>query len=138
MHYVVAKLLYLTIRVNKAESFHSFSWYCISIHTGSAIPQIVVSKAGVLEHNGNITLICNISERGDQVSTALTSISWLKDGVALSKSTRYPVDLDSFPLVLQELKESDNGNYTCVVQALLRHVLKYNVTDYILIEVEGL
>ena len=58
--------------------------------------------------------------------------------MALSKSTRNPVGLESFPLVLQELKESDNGNYTCVVEALLRNTLQYNVTDYIVIEIQGL
>lgn len=57
--------------------------------------------------------------------------------MVLSKSTRYPVDVDSFPLFLQELNESDKGNYTCVLEALLRNTLKYNVTDHILIEVNG-
>ena len=56
----------------------------------------------------------------------------------MSRSTRTPVDLDSFSLVLQELSESDEGNYTCVLEVLLRNTLEYNVTDYTLLEVKGL
>ena len=65
-------------------------------------------------------------------------MSWFKDGVALSRSTGDLFHSDSFPLVLQELTESDEGNYTCVLEVLLRDTLKYNVTDYTFLEVKGL
>ena len=108
--------------------------------TGSEIPKVVVPKASLLEHNSNITLACNITDRGNRFATPLKKIYWMKDGVVLymynfTSAVIVPV---SFPFVLQELRESDDGNYTCVLEVLLRNVKKYIVTDYTLIKVKGL
>lgn len=62
----------------------------------------------------------------------------MKDGVVLYFA--YPVFPFSFPFefVLQELRKSDEGKYTCFLEVLLRNIVKYNVTDSTLIKVKGL
>lgn len=63
----------------------------------------------------------------------------MKDGVVLYMyNFTIPVMPVSFPFVLQKLRKSDEGNYTCVLEGFLRNVLKYIATDYILIKVKGL
>jgi len=99
--------------------------------SGSEIPKAVVSDIGVLQHNDDVTLICNLAERGDQASTPLKRISWLKDGVVL-ESVRNPDPGDPRdmlgPLNIKEVGVRNGGNYTCLLQVLLRNIREYNVT----------
>jgi len=107
---------------------HGFS---VSVITRYEIPRVVVSDIGVLQHNDDVTLICNLTERGNQASTPLKRISWLKDGVVL-KSVRNPDPRDPRdtlgPLTIKDVGVRDGGNYTCLLQVLLRNIREYNVT----------
>ena len=103
---------------------------------GSEIPKVVVPDIGVLQHNDDVTLICNLTKRGDEASTPLKRISWLKDGVVLG-SVRYPNPgnpTDTLgPLNIKGVGVRDGGEYTCLLQVLLRNFREYNVSDNTLI-----
>ena len=43
-----------------------------------------------------------------------------------------------FPLVLKKVGESDEGNYTCVLEMLLRYFKPYNVSENTSIKVKGM
>ena len=99
---------------------------------GREIPKIVVSDIGVLQHNDDVTLICNLTERGNQATTPLKRISWLKDGVVL-ESLRNPNPEDPRdtlgPLKIKEVGVRDGGKYTCLLEVRLRNIREYNVSD---------
>ena len=64
--------------------------------------------------------------------TPLKRVSWYKDGVLL-QAVRNP-DLNSpqdypGPLVLKNVGVRDGGEYTCLLEVLLRNVRKHNVSD---------
>ncbi len=105
-------------------------------HIGSEIPKIVVPESVVLEHDDNVTITCNITDRGHPFATRMKRISWLKNGVVLYSKTDLvdPV----FPLVREKVVESDEGNYTCVLEVLLQNMKPYNVTDYTFVKVKGM
>ena len=97
---------------------------------GSEIPKIVVPDVVDVEDNDDVTLTCNLTERGSQSSTHLKRISWLKDGVVLSSVQNPdpgdPKDMPSqFKIKYANIK--DGGNYTCLLQVLLRQFKEYNV-----------
>ena len=103
---------------------------------GNEIPKVVVSDVGVLQHNDDVTLICNLTERGNQASTPLKRISWLKDGVLLeSVRNPNPEDLRDMlgPLKIKDVGVRDGGKYTCLLEVLLRNFKEYNVTAHTVI-----
>ena len=99
---------------------------------GSEIPQVVVPDSKVLEHGDDVTLICNLTERGSQASTPLKRISWFKDNVLL-ESVRNPDPQNSKdtlgPLTIKGVSVRDGGQYTCLLEVLLRNIREYNVSD---------
>ena len=99
---------------------------------GSEIPQVVVPDSKVLEHGDDVTLICNLTERGSQSSTPLKRISWFKDNVLL-ESVRNPDPQNSKdtlgPLTIKGVSVRDGGQYTCLLEVLLRNIREYNVSD---------
>ena len=99
---------------------------------GSEIPKVVVPDVGDIEQNDDVTLTCNLTERGNTATTQLKRISWLKDGVELD-SVRNPNPEDPRdmlrPLKIKYASIRDGGKYTCLLQVLLRNVREYNVTD---------
>lgn len=106
---------------------------------GTEIPKVAVfphASVHTLQHNDNIALICNLTERGNQASTALKRISWFKNG-ALLQSVRNPdpsVPMDTLdPLVLRNVRVEDGGNYTCLLEVRLRNVRPHNVYDHTMI-----
>ena len=112
---------------------------------GYEIPTVIVPKIGiVLRHGENTTLTCNVNKPKASQSffplvaqRALKSLSWYKEGVLL-KSIRYPdpdVPLDTLrPLVLKNLGFRDGGNYTCLLEMVLRNIRNYNVSDSTMVE----
>ena len=98
---------------------------------GSEIPKVVVPDVIDLEQNDDVTLTCNLTERGSPSSTPLKRISWVKDGVVLD-SVRNPNPGDPrdmlSPLKIKYASIRDGGNYTCLLQVLLRNIIEYNVT----------
>ena len=98
---------------------------------GSEIPKVFVPDVGDLEQNDDVTLTCNLTERGNQATTPLRRISWLKDGVVVD-SVRNPDPGDPrdmlSPLKIKSASIGDGGNYTCLLQVLLRNIIECNVT----------
>ena len=99
---------------------------------GSEIPKVVVPDSKVLQRDDNVTLICNLTDRGDQAATPLKKISWFKDDILL-ESVRNPDPQNPKdtlgPLTIKEVGVRDGGNYTCLLEVLLRNFIEYNVSD---------
>ena len=99
---------------------------------GSEIPIVVVPDSKVLQHDDDVTLICNLTDRGDTAATPLKRISWFKDNNLL-ESVRNPDPQNSQdtlgPLPLNDVGVRDGGNYTCLLEVLLRNIREYNVSD---------
>lgn len=96
---------------------------------------MAVSQVGILEHGTNVSIICNLTERGSQ-QTRLANVSWIKNGV-LNRSVPVPDPLNSTalidPLVLKNVDVNDGGTYTCLLKVLLRDKRPYKVTDSTLV-----
>jgi len=95
------------------------------------IPKINVLKSGILQHGDDITIVCKLT-KGEGPRTQLKSISWYKDGVLL-QTVRNP-DPDGpqdflGPLVFRNVSVRDGGQYTCLLDVLLRNVKEHNVSD---------
>ncbi|KAL9986543.1 hypothetical protein ACROYT_G000710 [Oculina patagonica] len=118
------------------RSRHGFS---VSVITRDEIPQVVVPDISVLQHDDDVTLICNLTERGNKASTPLKRISWFKDGELL-ESVRNPDPQEAKdtlgPLKIEKVKVTDGGHYTCLLEVLLRNVKQYNVSDDTVIHIE--
>ena len=107
-------------------------WLCIIVSLGDEIPKVVVPDVNVVNHDVEVTLVCNLTERGSTSSTPLKRISWFKDGVLL-ESVRNPdpqISTDTLgPLKIAKVSVRDGGNYTCLLEVLLRNFKEYNVSD---------
>ena len=108
----------------------------VAAYLGSEIPKVVVPDSKVLQHGDEVTLICNLTDRGDIASTPLKRISWFKDDILL-ESVRNPDPQNSKdtlgPLKIKDVGVRDGGNYTCLLEVLLRNIREYNVSDYTVI-----
>ena len=104
----------------------------VAAFLGSEIPKVLVPDIGILQHDDDVTLICNLTERGNQASTPLKRISWFKDGVLL-ESVRNPDPQNPKdtlgPLTIKGVGVRDGGKYTCLLEVLLRNIREYNVSD---------
>ena len=104
----------------------------VAAYLGSEIPKVVVPDSKVLQHGDEVTLICNLTDRGDIASTPLKRISWFKDDILL-ESVRNPDPQNSKdtlgPLKIKDVGVRDGGNYTCLLEVLLRNIREYNVSD---------
>ena len=104
----------------------------VAAFLGSEIPKVVVPDSKVLQHGDDVTLICNLTERGNQASTPLKRISWFKENVLL-ESVRNPDPQNSKdtlgPLTIKDVGVRDGGNYTCLLEVLLRNIREYTVSD---------
>ena len=103
---------------------------------GSEIPKVSVSKFGVLNGDDEVTIVCNVTQANDGKGplTELKRISWFKDDFRV-QSVRCPVP--NVPEgTLRPLLVKDGGNYTCVLEVLLRGVKTYKVSDYTVIKCE--
>ena len=100
---------------------------------GYEIPIVSVTKPGILQHGDNVTLSCNLT--GGSGWSGLKRISWYKNGVRMQcpHSVRHPdpSNPEDFlePLVLTNVGAEDGGNYTCLLEALLRGLKQYDVSD---------
>ena len=102
----------------------------------SEIPKVSVSKFGVLNGDDEVTIVCNVTQTSDGKSplAELKRISWFKDDFRV-QSVRCPV-----PNVTEDklspLLVRDGGNYTCVLEVLLRAKKTCKVSDYTVIKCE--
>lgn len=72
-----------------------------------------------------------MTDRGNR-HNLLKQIAWFKNGRMLrSVKNPNPADPEKAlgPLVIEEAIAKDGGNYTCVINVVLRAVLEYNVSD---------
>ena len=97
--------------------------------SGSEIPTVSVRKPPVLRHGDDFTIVCNVT--AGQGLTPFMRISWLKDG-ALMQSVLHPdpknAEITLIPLVLRNIDLRDGGEYTCLLEVLLRNVKEHNVS----------
>ena len=108
----------------------------VAAFLGYEIPKVVLPDSKVLQHNDNVTLICNLTDRGDRAATPLKRISWFKDNVLLEtlRDPDPPNPRDTLgPLTIKGAGVRDGGNYTCLLEVLLRNIREYNVSDYTVI-----
>ena len=72
-----------------------------------------------------------MTDRGNR-HNVLKQIAWFKNG-RLLRSVKNPDPKDPEealgPLVIEKAVAKDGGNYTCVINVVLRAVLEYNVSD---------
>lgn len=103
----------------------------------SDIPKVAISQVGILEHGNNVSIICNLTERGSQQDTKLANVSLIKNGVLKSKVNVSEDPLNSTillgPVVLKNVGVNDGGTYTCLLDVLLKNKSPHKVTDSTLI-----
>lgn len=119
----------------ESKSYSSHALFLIFL-LGSEIPKVSVSKFGVLSGDDEVTIICNVTQtkEGKGSLAALKRISWFKDDFRV-QSVRWPVP--NVPeYTLSSLLVRDGGNYTCVLEVLLRGKKTYKVADYTVIKCE--
>ncbi|PFX26560.1 Fc receptor-like protein 5 [Stylophora pistillata] len=115
----------------KNESAPKRHGFTISVITRDEIPKLVV----VLHTN---SLICNLTRRGKNKNTPLKGISWYKDGKLLVSLRNPETEIKEVflaPLKFKDVGVRDGGNYTCLMEVLLRHFKSYIVSDYIVIHI---
>ena len=102
------------------------------------IPRVSVSKADVLQHGDNFTIVCNLTTDAEG-SSGLKRISWYKNGViqeiVKNPDPKKPQEFLR-PLLIKNALAKDGGNYTCLLEVLLRKVKEHNVSDTSIIRSE--
>ena len=95
-----------------------------------------VSKFAVLNGDEKVTIVCNVTQTNDGKGglAELKRISWFKDDFRV-QNVRCPVP-DVTEDTLSPLLVRDGGNYTCVLEVLLRGKKTYKVADYTVIKCE--
>ena len=98
---------------------------------------MAISQIGILEHGDNVSIICNLTERGSQKDTKLVNVSLTKNGVLNHKVNVSKDPLTSSillgPVPLNNVGVNDGGTYTCVLDVLLKNKKPYKVTDSTLV-----
>ena len=111
--------------------------HCNSL-SGGELPKVSVSKPTILQRGADFTIVCNLT-KAQYSSATLERISWFKDD-RLKQSVRNPDSSNPEnslgPLVIRYAGVRDGGNYTCLLQVLLRNTKQYNVSDTTVIRSE--
>ena len=100
------------------------------------IPKVVASKDNVLEHGGEVSINCTITDKGG-ANSKLKRISWFKDGEMLEtvKNPNPAEPKDTLgALNIKNAGVKDGGRYTCLLEVLLRDIKGYNVSDSTLVK----
>ena len=106
----------------------TFGIHSLSI-VGKEIPKVIVPKTSVLQHGDDIKIVCNLHlTEGKRPFATLKRVSWYKDGVLL-RTVRNPDLSSQVSLVIKNIALRDGGEYKCLLEVLLRHVKRYNVSD---------
>ena len=119
----------------ESKSYYSHALLLI-VFLENEIPKVFVSKFGVLNGDDEVIIFCNVTQTNDGKGplAALERISWFKDNFRV-QSVRCPVP--NVPEdTLSPLLVKNGGNYTCVLELLLRGATAYKVSDYTVIKCE--
>ena len=96
-----------------------------------------VTKARMLQRGDSTQIFCNVTN--NSWFSRLMRISWYKDGV-IKQSVRNPNPGNPAetltPLVIRNAELKDGGNYTCLLEVLVKYVKAINVTDSTVIRSE--
>jgi len=103
----------------------------------SEIPKVAISQVGIVEHGNNVSISCNLTDRGSEQKTKLVNISLIKKDV-LKRSVNVSEDpLNSTillgPDVQKNVDVNDGGTYTYLLDVLLRNKIPHKVTDSTLV-----
>ena len=98
---------------------------------------MAISQVGIVEHGNNVSISCNLTDRGSEQNTQLVNISLIKKDV-LKRSVNVSEDpLNSTillgPDVQKNVGVNDGGTYTCRLNVLLRNNIPHKVTDTTLV-----
>ena len=97
---------------------------------------MAVLKVDILQHGDEVNLKCNVTDTsGGNPKNKLVRLSWFKNGILVqSKEDPNPAKPEDTlgPLVRARVK--DGGNYTCLLEMLLRSQKGYNVSDTTLVK----
>ena len=101
------------------------------------MPSLSVSKFNsVLQPRENIVIFCNITEGKPAFRTRLWRISWFNDEMLMVSSGWCPPPEPILTMNVANKRFGIGGNYTCLVEVLLRHVKPYNLSGNTMIESE--
>ena len=117
------------------EVINKISLNCFLLE--SEIPEVAISQVGILEHGNDVSISCNLTERGSQKDTKLVNISLIKNGVLNRRVnvSHHPLNSTTLlgPVVLKTVGVNDGGIYTCRLDVLLKNKRPYEVTDSTLV-----
>lgn len=102
------------------------------------IPKVTVTPdTQVLKHDEDLTLFCNLTNKGSD-GNKLEKMYWFKDDVLLDSLKIEESEKDSleFPREIKRVGVRNGGIYSCVLEAKLRGVLGHNVSDDAMIRSE--
>jgi len=90
-----------------------------------------------VEHGNNVSISCNLTERGSQQETKLVNVSLSKHGLIICRVNVCEDPLNSTillgPVALNNVGVDDGGTYKCHLHVLLRHKSPHKVTDSTLV-----
>ena len=98
---------------------------------------MAISQVGIVEHGNSVKLICNMTERGSQGDAKLVNVSLIKNGVLISRANVSEDPLNSTillgPVFLNNVGVNQGGEYTCLLEVLLKDKILHKVTDSTLV-----
>ena len=95
--------------------------------SGNEVPQVVTTKVNVLQHGDTVTIKCMVTDTGSRV-TKVNRIAWFKDGEMKKENReepRYTID----PMVIRNAGAEHGGNYTCLLEIMVRGRKHMNISD---------
>ena len=98
---------------------------------------MAISQVGIVEHGNNVSIICNMTERGSQQDAELLNVSLIKNGVVIRRANVSKDPLNSTillgPVDLNNVGVNEGGKYTCLLEVLLKNKTPYKVIDHTLV-----
>lgn len=109
----------------------------VNVIKKNEIPKVTVTPdTQVLKHDEDLTLFCNLTNKGSD-GNKLEKMYWFKDDVLLDSLKIEESEKDSleFPREIKRVGVRNGGIYSCVLEAKLRGVLGHNVSDDAMIRI---
>ena len=100
----------------------------------SKIPKVAISQVGTVKHGNSVPITCNLTERGSRQDSKLLNVSLIKNNVLIHRAnvSEDPPPNSTIllgPFNLKNVGVNDGGNYTCLLEVLLKNKTPYKVTD---------